>query len=199
MDVIKASLVIGIGLTLYYLLLQWPIDNHVYDSSSQEQNEINSLSDSERSLSEPLAPLSQASQGSAGVAAQELNYFEIQNNDLSLLVESRTGRFEVSSLKNISEEKGSEERLNIFGKTYDASSGRENVYFANSGFYTRTQGYLNPQFEKITERSGEGNLKVYILEGTSGGLNFSRKIEIENTGYSIKIEDKVSSVLGEDI
>ena len=133
------------------------------------------------------------------VAAQELNYFEIQNDDLSLLVESRTGRFEVSSLKNISEEKGSEERFNIFGKTYDANSGKENIYFANSGFYTRAQGYLNPQFEKITEQSVETGSKVYILEGTSGGLNFSRKIEIENTGYSLKIEDTVNSVLGEDI
>ena len=112
------------------------------------------------------------------VAPQNLNYFEIQNDDLSLLVESTTGRVEVSSLKNISEEKGSEERFNIFGKTYDANSGKENIYFANSGFYTRAQGYLNPQFEKITEQSVETGSKVYILEGTSGGLNFSRKIEI---------------------
>ena len=199
MDVIKTSLIIGIGLTLYYLLLQWPIDNDTYDISSQEQIEINTFSDSERSLSEPLAPLSQSSNRPVQVAAQDLNYFEIQNTDLSILVESRTGRFEVSSLKNISEEKGSEERFNIFGKTYDANSGRENIYFANSGFYTRTQGYLNPQFKKITEQSGEGNSKVYILEGTSGELNFSRKIEIENTGYSLKIDDRVSSVLGEDI
>ena len=136
MDVIKTSLIIGIGLTLYYLLLQWPIDNDIYESSSQEKSEINTFSDSERSLSEPLAPLSQTSQGSVAIVDEELNYFEIQNDDLSLLVESRTGRFEVSSLKNISEEKGSEERFNIFGKTYDANSKRENIYFANSGFYT---------------------------------------------------------------
>ncbi len=199
MDVIKTSLIIGIGLTFYYLLLQWPTDNFIYDGSSQEQLEVNTFSDSERSLSEPLAPLSQPNQGLGEVDPQKLNYFEIQNDDLSLLIESRTGRFEVSSLKNISEEKGSEERFNIFGKTYDANSGKENVYFANSGFYTRAQGYLDPQFEKITEQSVETGSKVYILEGTSGGLNFSRKIEIENTGYSLKVEDTVSSVLGEDI
>ena len=199
MDVIKASLIIGIGLTLYYLLLQWPVDNEVNDRYSQEQIEIDSFNDSERSLSEPLAPLSQASQGQVEVATDELDYFEIQNNDLSLMVESRTGRFEVSSLKNITEEKGSEERFRIFGRTYDASSGRENVYFANSGFYTRTQGYLNPEFEKITKQSGQGNSRVYVLEGASGGLSFSRKIEIEDRGYSIKIEDTVKSVLGEDI
>ncbi len=199
MDVIKTSLIIGIGLTFYYLLLQWPTDNYINDGSSQEHQEIKAFSDSERSLSEPLAPLSQPNQGLGEVAPQKLNYFEIQNDDLSLLVESRTGRFEVSSLKNISEEKGSEERFNIFGKTYDANSGKENIYFANSGFYTRAQGYLNPQFEKITEQSVETGSKVYILEGTSGGLNFSRKIEIENTGYSLKIEDTVNSVLGEDI
>ena len=199
MDVIKTSLIIGIGLTFYYLLLQWPTDNYINDGSSQEPKEIRAFSDSERSLSEPLAPLSQPNQGLGEVAPQKLNYFEIQNDDLSLLVESRTGRFEVSSLKNISEEKGSEERFNIFGKTYDANSGKENIYFANSGFYTRAQGYLNPQFEKITEQSVETGSKVYILEGTSGGLNFSRKIEIENTGYSLKIEDTVNSVSGEDI
>ena len=199
MDVIKTSLIIGIGLTFYYLLLQWPTDNYIYDGSSQEQLEVNAFSDSERSLSEPLAPLSQPNQGLGEVDPQKLNYFEIQNDDLSLLIESRTGRFEVSSLKNISEEKGSEERFNIFGKTYDANSGKENVYFANSGFYTRAQGYLDPQFEKITEQSVETGSKVYILEGTSGGLNFSRKIEIENTGYSLKIVDTVNSALSEDI
>ena len=90
MDVIKTSLIIGIGLTLYYLLLQWPVDNDTYDSSFQEEIEINTFSDSERSLSAPLAPLSQASKRPVEVAAQELNYFEIKNDDLSLLVESRT-------------------------------------------------------------------------------------------------------------
>ena len=50
MDVIKTSLIIGIGLTLYYLLLQWPVDNEVNDRYSQEQIEINSFNDSERSL-----------------------------------------------------------------------------------------------------------------------------------------------------
>ena len=113
MDVIKTSLIIGIGLTLYYLLLQWPVDNEIYDRYSQEQKEVDSFNDSERSLSEPLAPLSQASQGQVEVASDGLDYFEIQNNDFSLMVESRTGRFEVSSLKNITEEKGSEERFSI--------------------------------------------------------------------------------------
>ena len=101
MDVIKTSLIIGIGLTLYYLLLQWPVDNEIYDRYSQEQLEIDSFNDSERSLSEPLSPLSQASQGSEEVASGERDYYEIQNDDLSLMVESRTGRFEVSSLSLI--------------------------------------------------------------------------------------------------
>ena len=87
MDVVKTSLIIGIGLTLYYLLLQWPIENKIYDSSSQGQAEIKAFSDSKRSLSEPLAPLSQTSQGPVEIDAQELNYFEIQNDDLSLLVD----------------------------------------------------------------------------------------------------------------
>ena len=128
----------------YFLLIRW-------DPQENNYNEELVYNDSERSLSEPLAPLSQANQGQVEVASDELDYFEIQNNDLSLMVESRTGRFEVSSLKNITEEKGSEERFSIFGRTYDASSGRENVYFANSGFYTRTQGYLNPEFDQTSK------------------------------------------------
>ena len=59
--------------------------------------------------------------------------------------------------------------------------------------------FLNPEFTKITEEPGDENLRVFVLEGTSGGLNFSRKIEIEETGYSIKIEDTVSSSLSEDV
>ena len=79
MDVIKTSLIIGIGLTFYYLLLQWPTDNYINDGSSQEPEEIRAFSDSERSLSEPLAPLSQPNQRLGEVAPQKLNYFEIQN------------------------------------------------------------------------------------------------------------------------
>ena len=199
MDVIKTSLIIAIGLTLYYLLLQWPVEGVAYENYPQQDNEIRSFNDSDRLLSEPLSPLSNDSQMPMETVNQELNYFEIENNDLSLMLESTTGRFEVSSLKNISEEKGSKESFNIFGKTKDAGSGRENSYFANSGFYTRTQGYLNPEFTKITEQPGDENLRVFVLEGNSGGLNFSRKIEIEETGYSIKIEDKVSSSLSEDV
>ena len=73
MDAIKTSLIIGIGLTLYYLLLQWPVNDKVYDSYSQEQIEIDSFIDSERSLSEPLAPLSQTNQGLVEVANEELD------------------------------------------------------------------------------------------------------------------------------
>ena len=81
--------------------------------------------------------LSQAGQRPVEIDAQELNYFEIQNNDLSLLVESRTGRFEVSSLKNISEEKGSEESLNIFGKT----SIRYRIYIVPYGSFVPLHVY----------------------------------------------------------
>ena len=52
---------------------------------------------------------------------------------------------------------------------------RRKYIFRNSGFYTRAQGYLNPQFEKITEQSVETGSRVYVLEGTSGGLNFLEK------------------------
>ena len=36
MDVIKTSLIIAIGITLYYLLLQWPVDSPSNDKAYSE-------------------------------------------------------------------------------------------------------------------------------------------------------------------
>ena len=59
----------------YFLLIRW-------DPPKDNFNEENVFNDSERSLSEPLAPLSQTSQGQVEIAKDELDYFEIQNNIL---------------------------------------------------------------------------------------------------------------------
>ena len=58
MDVIKTSLIIAIGITLYYLLLQWPVDSPSNDNTYAEDIGINTISDSEPLLSQPLEPLS---------------------------------------------------------------------------------------------------------------------------------------------
>ena len=199
MDVIKTSLIFAIAITLYYLLLQWPVNTIEEPYIEEITNQSIVLNDSEQLLSETLAPLSSSSKIEPAAKIDESSYFEIQNDDLSLLIDSRTGRFFASQLKNISETKGSEEGFMVLGRTYNADSGGENIYFANSGFYTRTQGYLDPDFSKISELNSSEGTMTYLLEGSGNGMTFSRRIEVQKSGYAIDVEDKVSSSLDEDI
>ena len=199
MDVIKTSLIFAIAITLYYLLLQWPVNTIEEPYIEEIANQSMDLNDSEQLLSETLAPLSSSSKIEPVAKTDESSYFEIQNDDLSLLIDSRTGRFFASQLKNISETKGSEEGFMVLGRTYNADSGGENIYFANSGFYTRTQGYLDPDFSKISELNSSEGKMTYLLEGSGNGMTFSRRIEVQKNGYAIDVEDKVSSSLDEDI
>ena len=132
MDVIKTSLIVAIGVTLYYLLLQWPVSPANSDNELSSTNELRSIDESERSLSEPLAPLSSNTENFSKEPPLARSFFKIQNNDLSISIDAETGRFEVSELKNITQEKGSKEPFMVFGKTRDSNSGMENVYFPNS-------------------------------------------------------------------
>ena len=199
MDVIKTSLIFAIGITLYYLLLQWPMNEVTENNYSQKSIEISSFNDSEQLLSESLSPLSSPAEIKKTEEEGEHNYFEIQNSDVLLLIDSKTGRFDVSQLKNVAKDKGAQEPFLVFGRTINSETGIENSYFANSGFYTRTQGYLAPEFSKISEQRSGNNSKTYHLQGFSNGLSFSRKIEMADSGYEIKVADEVSSTLNGDI
>ena len=53
MDVIKTSLIIAIGITLYYLLLQWPVDSPSNDKAYSEDISVKAINDSEPLLSQP--------------------------------------------------------------------------------------------------------------------------------------------------
>ena len=199
MDVIKTSLIFAIGVTLYYLLLQWPMNEVNENNYSQKSLEISSFNDSEQLLSESLSPLSSPAEIKKTEEEGERNYFEIQNSYVLLLVDSKTGRFDVSQLKNVAKDKGAQEPFLVFGRTLNSETGIENSYFANSGFYTRTQGYLAPEFSTISEQRSGKNSKTYHLQGFSNGLSFSRKIEMADSGYEIKVSDEVSSTLNGDI
>tara|TARA_Y100000768_G_scaffold275762_1_gene211335 strand:- start:6576 stop:8210 length:1635 start_codon:yes stop_codon:yes gene_type:complete len=199
MDVIKTSLIIGIAITFYYLLLQWPAVNQSAVIETEDTFYVNSYSDSEPSLSEPLSPLSSSPILNNGNDENEDKYFQIQNESLSLLVNARTGRFEFSKLKTINKSKDSDEPFMVLGNTLNKDSGVENIYFANSGFYTRTQGYLNPEFTKFSERQTDGNSRLYSLEGAANGMSFNRTIEMPKNGYKLIVEDRIISSLNEDV
>ena len=195
MDVIKTSLIIAIGITLYYLLLQWPVGSPGNDKAYSEDKRPNTISDSESLLSQPLEPLSSLGESKDEVMSEERGYYEIKNENLSLYLDPVTGRFELSQLNKISKTKDSEEPFVVLGPTYDEGLNRENIYFANSGFYTRSQGYLNPEFSKISQERMDGGGTVYTLEGSSKGMSFIRKIDMPVTGYKIIVEDVVLSLI----
>ena len=191
MDVIKTSLIIAIGITFYYLLLQWPNQVDNYEVSANYTNESIEFDDSEDLLTEPLSPLSEQNEIQIESASQPLEVFEIENDDLSLFIEKSTGKFTISFLKNISLEKGGEDPFVVLDPN--------NSYSANSGFYTRSQGYLRPNFSKISESLGVNGKNIYTLEGETNGISFKKKIEMDVVGYGIKIFDEITSTINDDI
>ena len=199
MDVIKTSLIIGIAVTFYYLLLQWPTEAKTYQEVSNLDSKINTLNESDRSLSEPLTTFSEPSDVEDSNTAAVGETFVIENDDLLLNVDAKTGRFVYSELKNISKEKDKKLPFQILGKTIKEERLIENLYFANSGFYTQNQGYLDPQFSDMRIEKREESSTTYYLEGSSGGLNFQRKIQFASSGYRVDVEDTIISGLGEKI
>ena len=199
MDVIKTSLIIGIAVTFYYLLLQWPTEAKTYQEVSNLDSKINTLNESDRSLSEPLTTFSEPSDVEDSIPAAVSEKFVIENDDLLLNVDAKTGRFVYSELKNISKEKDQKLPFQILGKTIKEDRLVENLYFANSGFYTQSQGYLDPQFSDMRIEKKEDSSTAYYLEGSSGGLNFQRKIQFASSGYRVDVEDTIISGLGEKI
>ena len=139
MDVIKTSLIIGIAVTFYYLLLQWPTEAKTYQEVSNLDSEINTFNESDHLLSEPLTTFSEPSDVEGGSPTTVGEMFVIENDDLRLNVDAETGRFVYSELKNISKEKDQKLPFQILGKTIKEDSLVENLYFANSGFYTQAK------------------------------------------------------------
>ena len=93
MDLIKTGLIIAIGVTFYYLLLQWPTESNTREIVSQESLYNNDLNDSEYSLTEPLATFSDPDISKEEPVDIQGSYFEIENKDLALKIDSITGRF----------------------------------------------------------------------------------------------------------
>ena len=193
MDLIKTGLIIAIGVTFYYLLLQWPTESNTREIVSQESPYNNDLNDSEYSLTEPLATFSDPDISKEEPVDIQGNYFEIENKDLALKIDSITGRFVYSELKNITKEKDGAAPFEIFGKTKSPDSFKENIYFANSGFYVQGEGYLKPNFSEILKNiTGSGEIEYQLL-GATERFDFIRKVRFSSTGYKISVEDSVLS------
>jgi len=194
MDVVKTGLMVCIGVVLYYLLLQWPSSSPVVEQGDNILiNEIIDQNDSEDLLS-PLEkeeqiiinPLTKIS-----INAEKNNLLVVENDILSVGIDGPTGRFISSTLKRIKNSKNGETSFSLFGPT------GTNFYFANSGFFTKTQGYLKPNFTKSNSFSGDAGSTIYELEGAASGLLFKRIITLYPEKYFVNVEDIITGSLGE--
>ena len=194
MDVVKTGLMVCIGVVLYYLLLQWPSSSPVVEQGDDILiNEIIDQNDSEDLLS-PLEkeeqitinPLTKIS-----INAEKNNLLVVENDILSVGIDGPTGRFISSTLKRIKNSKNGETSFSLFGPT------GTNFYFANSGFFTKTQGYLKPNFTKSNSFSGDAGSTIYELEGAASGLLFKRIITLYPEKYFVNVEDIITGSLGE--
>ena len=206
MDVIKTVLIASIAVVLYYLLLQWPtqantpekvgeissqIPMDLVDESREMPSQTNINSDSEDSLSLFETPAIQTPKTPETKAPlmSSSKLFVLENDTLVMEIDGLSGRVVSSKLKLIKNSKNGETNLGIFGST------GENFYFANSGFFTKSQGYLQPEFTKISSYSGEENSKIYKLEGAASGLVFKREIKMHPGKYYLEVEDFIEGGL----
>jgi len=192
MDYIKVALITAIAITLYYLLLQWPNETQENENNNYIPIENEALVDSNDSLTDTLSPMEEVGVLSEPAAVIGKIY-EVGNKDLLLDVDASTGQIVGSKLLSFKETLGGESSLELFGKVGG------NLYLGNSGFYTTSQGYLRPNFSNLsTKREVDGSLS-YILSGENDGLYFERKMTFQSRGYSVVVEETVTSGLGFEV
>ena len=192
MDFIKTLLIIAIATTLYYLLLQWPAETVSNQEVSKEANKDIIINDSKDSLTTTLSPMEEE-------VVQNKNtlefgqIYEVQNKDLLLKLDARSGQIIGSQMKSFKRVLGGEESLEIFGVV------GENLYLANSGFFTPSQGYLQPKFSKIREVQNSDGSVEFVLTGAAGDLYHERRMRLNESGYSVEVTDFIKSSLSSDI
>ena len=159
MDVIKTSLIIGIAVTLYYLLLQWPNQQPITQIQKEKPIEESFIVDSNDSLTNKLVPMDDPVVLTNQPALLQDKIYKVGNKDLVLDVRADTGQIIGSELTNFKRSLGGGDPLQILGGVGG------NLYLVNSGFYTPDTGYLNPNFKNLIEKEGVDGSIVFVLSG----------------------------------
>ena len=165
------------------------------------------LIDSKDSLSE-LGSLS--SSGGLAVPDNKIEtnlarVFSLNNDVLNIEIDAVTGRFIKAGMKDIKVEKGEDESVSLFGpRLIDEEDGCPvglgatqkgygcvGNYFASSGFYSASAGYLDPNFKSIEKLSMDDGGAIYILSGENADMFFTRRVWMRPGEYSLEVEDSV--------
>ncbi len=219
MDYIKFSLIGLIAVIVYYLALQWsglPSEEIKLEITENETITLNEevFKDSKDSLSALDAAPPQVVESGESITTEVTpsRRFSLDNDVLRIEIDSLTGRYVAANLIPIKTEKGSDESLSIFGSrqidTEDgcpvylgaAQTNRGCVgnYFASSGFYSPSLGYLNPKFSSLEKMSlGDGGV-IYILSGENEDLLFTRRVLMRPGLFSLEVEDIVGLKVGSE-
>ena len=100
MDFVKTLLIVSIATTLYYLLLQWPTEVVAVQQAPEEYNKDLIINDSKDSLTGTLSPMEDVVLKNEEPTKLEKVY-ELQNKDLLLEIDARSGRIIGLSLIHI--------------------------------------------------------------------------------------------------
>ena len=192
MDFTKTALIAGIAITLYYLLLQWPNETIVLEEGETKPNNEIALIESKDSLTDTLSPMEDP-----GIVLETETIigptYETGNEDLLLYIDAKSGRVVGSKLKAFKETLEGESSLELFGEVGG------NLYLGNSGFYSASQGYLQPNFSSLNKKRGVDGSTVFVLSGENNNLYHERKMTFQERGYSVVVEDAVTSGLNSEI
>ena len=186
MDFVKASLVFGIAITLYYLLLQWPESTLAERDYAEEAILEKVINDSNDSLTNKLVPMDDPVVLTNQPALLQDKIYKVGNKDLVLDVRADTGQIIGSELTNFKRSLGGGDPLQILGGVGG------NLYLVNSGFYTPDTGYLNPNFKNLIEKEGVEGSIIFVLSGESDKLLHERKMTFRSSGYSVTVQDSVT-------
>ena len=88
---------------------------------------------------------------------------------------------------------GGESTLKLFGEVGG------NLYLGNSGFYSMSQGYLQPNFSNLSSKNGTDGSLVFVLTGENDNLYHKRKMTFQESGYSVVVEASITSALGSEV
>ena len=219
MDYIKFSLIGLIAVIVYYLALQWsglPSEEIKLEITENETITLNEevFKDSKDSLSALDAAPPQVVESGESITTEVTpsRRFSLDNDVLRIEIDSLTGRYVAANLIPIKTEKGSDESLSIFGSRQidsedgcpvylgaaQTNRGCVGNYFASSGFYSPSLGYLNPKFSSLEKMSlGDGGV-IYILSGENEDLLFTRRVLMRPGLFSLEVEDIVGLKVGSE-
>ncbi len=192
MDFIKTALITAIAITLYYLLLQWPSETRDQEIKSELPIKDKVIIDSNDSLSDTLSPMEDVGVPSVPAAIIGKTY-EVGNEDLLLYIDANSGQVVGSKLLSFKEDLGGESSLSLFGEVGG------NLYLGNSGFYSTSQGYLRPGFSSLSSKKGADGSVSFVLSGENNSLFFERRMTFQERGYSVVVEDTITSGLGSEV